>query len=163
MTISKEDLEAFRQVLREELGAVSAGGTDRDDPIGPLNDWGAHKIAGQPEDMWFFTLTGWDRATTVQQRANLASQLGIDGDTGELVGTGAGVTAFSEGRDINTTYISLWQDIGRDTFGNIRWQKYDDRGHWAFNRVRIRARGIEAIRAVIASVPPFKPSGQKQP
>lgn len=158
MNLTPEDLAAVQaaaragaaEALADHIEAQEVPADDR--AIGPLNEYGAHQIAGDDPAMWFYTLTGWDRATTVLQRANIAKQVGIDADTGELAGTGPGVTGFAEGRIVNATYIPLTRSEGTDSFGNQRWIDVDDRNHWAFRRKRVRARGIDALRAALDAV-----------
>jgi hypothetical protein len=153
----------FRTIIREEIdAALDARGFKADiavdtggrDPLGPLNSEGAHEIVGR--DGWFFTLTGWDRATTDLQRANLRTQLGLD-ENGEPVAAGPGPVGWDEGQVVNQFMYPLFRDGGPNGLGGRKWLQADGGEKWQYPRLRVRARGAAAIIAALDEHDEAKP------
>lgn len=144
------DIEAlFRRLFAELVGPGTTPPPPEDPEIGELNEYGAHQLRGQPRDMWFFTLSGWDKATTLMQKANLRAQLGLD-EGGRLVSTGPAPVGFEEGQVANRFNVPLYTSDGTDMFGGIKWVRDDGplaggNGQYKFKRIRVRARGYKAI------------------
>lgn len=142
--------------LRDKLAAGKVDGVDGDarDPIGKLDEWGSHTIEGEPDR--FFTEDGYDRATTDQQRANIRTQLGLD-ESGEHQPAGPGPVGWATGQLVNTFSYPLFRNGGSDGMGGVKWVQADGFNEpgrsptYLFQRTRVRARGIDAIRAALAS------------
>lgn len=157
MTIPPEDLNLIRNAAYDgaKAGVADAlqGAPKADAKVvfGPLNEYGAHQIYGfGVAGMWYFTLMGWDNATTDQQRANLASQVGIDLDTGELAPTGPAPAGFAEGRISNPFVVPLFERGKPDKAGNVPWVKIDESAGRKFERLRVRSRdATEIINAAV--------------
>lgn len=154
----------LRRVFREEIDAaldarglvaIKARDTDKD-PFGPLNAEGAHQIAGKPAENWYFTLTGWDRAKTDLQRANLRTQLGLDIDGVENP-AGPGPVGWETGQVVNPFLYPLFRDGGPDGLGGRLWRPADASPHWQYHRLRVRARGAKEILASLREFENAKP------
>lgn len=152
-SFTPEQLSELRQMLAdffEQMGTPPAPTPIPlpvfDKRFGPLDKYGSHTIDGLEKR--YFTLDGWDAATTMQQKANIAAQLGLTPE-GKFTTTGPTPVGFVDGQLANRFHYPLFGAATTNGLGATVYPLDDGPnsgfGHWRFARVRVRARGYDAI------------------